>query len=82
MSNELTEVMQSEQHDCDASVSEEVEEANDDSSSDRMLHLSELLVLLDLLEVQFGQHVEVVGELDDEVQLVKEGHWVDWVICP
>lgn len=82
VSHEFAEVVQSQQHHRDATVREEVEEADDDGAGDRVLHLGELLVLLDLLEVQLGQHVQVVRQLDDEVELVEEAHRVVRVVRP
>lgn len=82
VSNKFAEVMKGQQHDCDASVGEEVEEADDGGAGERVLHLGELLVLLDLLEVQLRQHVQVVRELDDEVKFVEEGHGVIGVVRP
>lgn len=37
---------------------------------------------LDLLEVELGQHVQVVGELDDVEELVQEAHRVLGVVLP
>jgi hypothetical protein len=82
VTNKFAEVMKCQQHNCNATVGEEVEESNDDSSGNRVLHLGRLFILLDLLEIQFGEHVKVVGKLNDEVELVKEAHWVVWEVCP
>lgn len=35
-----------------------------------------------LLEVELGQHVQVVGELDDVEELEQEAHRVLWVVLP
>lgn len=82
MTDEFTEVMKGKQHDRDATISEEVEESNDDCTSNRMFHLGWLLVLLDLLEVKFREHMQVIRQLDDEIELVKEAHWMIRVVCP
>lgn len=82
MSNEFAEVVQSQQHDCDATIGEEVEEADNCRASNRVLDLGRLFVLLDLLEVQFREHVQVIRELNDEVQLVQEAHRVVRIVRP
>lgn len=41
-----------------------------------------LLLLLDLLEVQLRQHMQIVGQLDDEVQLVQEDHRMGRITDP
>lgn len=82
MCNKFAEVVERQQDDCNASVGEEVEESNDDTTSNRVLNLCGLLVFLDLLEVQLRQHVQVIRQLDDEVQFVEEAHWVVGIIRP
>lgn len=55
----------------------------DDGETQNSMNNFRLLVLaLNLLEVQLGQHVQVVGQLDDEEQLVQEAHRVVRVVLP
>lgn len=48
----------------------------------RTVNLGSLVLLLHPLEIQLGEHVQVVGQLDDEVQLHQEAHGVVRVALP
>lgn len=56
--------------------------ANNDHPKDRLYDFGEPVVRLNFLEVELGQHVKVVGQLDDVVELEQEAHRMVWVVLP
>lgn len=82
MRHELAEVVQREQHKGDALEVEEVGGSHQQAAHHAVHDLGLLIFALDLLEVQFGKHVHVVGQLNDEVELVQERHRMVGEIVP
>lgn len=66
-----------------AAHSLEVISGTDNGQTDQgMYDLLAVLLPLHLLEVQLGKHMQIVGQLDDEVQLHEEAHRVIGVAGP
>lgn len=82
VSEELAEVVQGQQDEGDPLEVKVVRDADKGESQDRVDDLVLLVLLLDLLEVQLGQHMNVVGQLDDKVEFVEEAHRVVGVVFP
>lgn len=67
-------VVQCQQCQCNPLETQEICQCNDRKATDCMDYFWLLIFFLDFLQVQFRQHVKIVGQLNDEEELVQENH--------
>lgn len=78
MRNHFVGIVNGEQCQCDALKAEEVGQCNERKTANRMDDFRLLIFLFDLLQIQFRQHVKIVGQLNDKEQLMQENHLMIW----
>lgn len=75
-------IVQCKQYQCNSLEAQEICEGNERKATNRMNDLWLLIFFLDFLQIQFRQHVKVVGQLNDEKQFVQENHRMLWKLVP